>query len=219
MPTIIASAIINKAKTILQDTTSVRWTDAELLGWLNDGQREVSMRRPDVSTKLISHPLVAGTKQAIPADGIAVLKVIRNMGTNGLTPGRAVRHVAMDILDSNVPTWHTDTASSTVVHAVTDMRIPRTFYVYPPAISGTQVELLYAAPPAELASTGSILTVDDAYAGPLVDWVCSRAYDKDQDTTGSAERSASHRAKFDASVGAKTSVDQVLNAPTSNVKG
>lgn len=219
MPTVIASAIITKAKTILQDTTSVRWTDAELLGWLNDGQREVCMRRPDVSTKLISHPLVAGTRQSIPADGTAALKVVRNMGSGGATPGRAVRHVAMDILDSNVPNWHAETASGTILHAVTDMRIPRTFYVYPPAISGTQVELLYAAPPAELASTASVLTVDDFYAGPLVDWVCSRAYEKDQDTTGSADRAASHRAKFDASVGAKTSIDQVLNAPSSNVKG
>lgn len=218
MPTITANAILTKAKTLLQDTTSVRWGDAELLGWLNDGQRAVAMLRPDVSSKLVSLALVAGTRQSIPADGTAVMRVVRNMGAGGTTPGRAVRHVPMELLDSNLPGWHTVTPSAEILHAAVDVRVPRTFYVYPPATAGTQVELMYAAPPADVGAVGDTITIDDVFSAPLVDYVCFRAYSKDQDMSGNAERATAHFQLFTDSLNGKAQADSVM-AVKANVKG
>lgn len=48
MGTIIARTVIEKVQTILQDKTGVRWpAEDELLGWLNDGQREVVIFKPN----------------------------------------------------------------------------------------------------------------------------------------------------------------------------
>ena len=46
---ISGSDILSRVRDTLQDTTSVRWTDAELLRYLNDGQREVVNMKPDAS--------------------------------------------------------------------------------------------------------------------------------------------------------------------------
>ena len=168
MPTITAQAILNKAAIVLQDTTNIRWPTTELLGWLNDALREIASMRPDISNKTTSMALVAGTRQTIPADGAALLAVRRNMGSGGATPGDAIRKVPMDLLDSQRPGWHYETATPVVKHYVYDPRTPRTFYVYPPSLGATQVEIVYDAPPAALAAVGDTITVDDEYANTLL---------------------------------------------------
>ena len=47
MATVKVVDLIYRAKTILQDTTSVRWALSELQWWLNDGYRDTSNLRPD----------------------------------------------------------------------------------------------------------------------------------------------------------------------------
>lgn len=47
-----AKTIIDKASVILSDITATRWTTAELLGWLNDGQRELVTLAPQVNVKM-----------------------------------------------------------------------------------------------------------------------------------------------------------------------
>jgi hypothetical protein len=218
MPTILASAIINKAKVLLQDTTNVRWTDLELLGWLNDGQREVVILRPDSTSKIAVLALVTGTRQTIPADGSSILRVVRNM--NGGSAGRAIRHVPMELLDSSLPDWHTTATNAVVQHAVTDIRMPKTFYVYPQAtVAVNSVEILYSAFPTDVSAVSNTISVDDIFATPLIDYVCFRAYLKDQDLAGNSERAAGHRSLFMETMSGKSQSDAIVNASKVNVKG
>lgn len=219
MPTITAQSIINKVKVTLQDTTNVRWTDTELLAYLNDGQREICMRRPDASSVLANITLVQGTRQQIPDAGTAVLRVLRNMGTSGTQPGRAIRHIPLDLIDANVPNWHAATAQAEILHAMTDARMPQYFYVYPPATAGTQLEVLYAAPPAEVATPSGTISLDDVFATPLMDYILFRAYTKDQDMAGNATRAEAHFKLFESSMNGKTQADGVVTVQAANVKG
>ncbi|MCK9464233.1 MAG: hypothetical protein M0R80_31840 [Proteobacteria bacterium] len=43
----LASDVLTPARRILSDASVTRWTDADLLGWLGEGEREVMKRRPD----------------------------------------------------------------------------------------------------------------------------------------------------------------------------
>lgn len=219
MPTIVASAILSKVETLLQDTTNIRWSEAELLGWLNDGQREICTVKPDASTKVVSVALAAGTKQAIPSDGVAVIKVVRNMGAAGTTPGAAVRKVPMELLDSSLPNWHSATATTTVQHFTVDPRMPRNFYVYPPSVGTTQVELLYAATPADVASVGGVISVDDLYATALIDYVAYRAYLKDHELIGNDVRASSHYKLFSDFLTRRAQVDSTVVPSRDNVRG
>lgn len=220
MGTILASAIAAKAKILVQDTTGVRWPDTEWLGWLNSGQREICIERPNACTKLASTPLVAGTKQSIPADGIMFLDFVRNMGAAGAAPGTAPRKVARQMLDSLLPGWHSATPNAVVQHFVFEPMAPKNYYCYPPQPAGTtqQGEILYTANPTDCATMNSAIALDDIYETVLLDYLMYRAYAKDNEFVGNAERSLMSRKAFDAAIGVKTQIDAAVVAPF-NPKG
>ena len=45
--TLTGANLISRIQDILQDTTSIRWPEAELLRYINDAQREVCNLRPE----------------------------------------------------------------------------------------------------------------------------------------------------------------------------
>lgn len=214
MGTLLASSIISKAQIIIQDTTGVRWPDTELLGWLNEGQREIVMLKPDASVKNESLALVAGTKQTIPSSGIILISVVRNMGVNGTTPGNAVRSIKRNVLDEQLPNWHSSAASATVIYVVTDPRNPKVFYTYPPQPSATpgQVEIVYSAAPTDVGAVGNAISVDDIYSGSLLDYCLFRAYSKDAEYAGNQNRAVAHYQKFMETLGAKEKVESATEA-------
>ncbi len=202
MGTILASQILGRAGIIIQDTTGTRWPDAELLGWLNDGQREIVLLKPDTHAQNESVVLVAGTKQSIPDEGLSLVDVIRNMGTTpGTTPGRAVRLIRRKILDEQLPDWHTESGSDEIMHYSFDDRDPKRYYVYPPANAGIYLELVYASAPADVAAVGAAITLDDIYSNALLDYVLYRAYQKDADYAANDQRVAAAYQAFNVSLG------------------
>lgn len=218
MATITAQQIIDKCEIVLQDTTNIRWPVAELLGWLNDAQREVVAFRPDAANKVAQMSVVAGTKQTLPGDGYQLLNVVRNYDAGGTVAGRAVRKVPQELLDAQLPDWHSTSATASVLHYTFDPRSPRVFYVYPPSTGTTKLEILYSATPTLLAAVGDVITVDDIYANVLTDYVCYRAYSKDFELTGNQQRADYHYAKFEGSLGKKAQSD-AASAQGNEVRG
>ena len=126
---VTAQSIIRRVVETLNDTTSVRWPVSELVRYLNDAQREVGTYRPDALVSGTTHTLAAGSKQALPANGLKLLDIVRNASSSS----RAVRMVSRQILDAQVPNWHNLTGSTEILHFIYDPRDPLVFYVYPPA--------------------------------------------------------------------------------------
>lgn len=214
MGTILASAIVDKAEILLRDSTNVQWTAAELLGWLNDGQREIVVVRPDANALTKTVQLVAGTRQTLgsgaTSDAVMLLRVVRNMGTTGTTPGNAIRVVPWDILDTNRPGWHSDTQTAAVQNIVYDPRNSKQFYVYPPNTGAGYVEMMYSAVPTAVASLATAITLDDVYANALLDYILYRAYSTPY--VGNATAAAAHLGAFQASLGAGGS-NVLTNSP------
>lgn len=210
MPTITVQSIIDRAETILQDTSNTRWAVAELLNWFNDGQREIVLRKPDAYTTQAALALTAGTRQSIPATGIQLIDIPRNLGADGATPGRAITTIPRDVLDGSIRNWHSSTAASTIQHFCFDERQPKSFFVYPPAVVGTNVEIVYAVAPAEILIgdiDGATMTLDDIYANALLDYILFRAYLKDSDAVGNSQRAMAHFNLFLNALGAKENVE------------
>ena len=212
MATITVASVINKVQTILQDTTGIRWPDAELLGWINDGQREIVLYKPNAFVMNKAVKLMPGTKQSLPADGVQLIDVVRNMGTEGASPGRAIRITMREILDSQVPGWHAATGELEVKHFVYSMLDPKTFYVYPPqpAASQNYVEIVYAAAPTECALGGTI-TLDDIYQTILVDYSLYRAYSKDTEFAADQNRAKVHQDAYLTALTGKAKVESGVN--------
>lgn len=203
----LASALILRAQQLAQDLDTVHWTEAEWLEWLNDGQLQIVVLRPSANTKTVSAPLVAGTKQAIPADGVMFLDITRNMGVGGATPGPAPRRVKRRVLDAFNPSWHTATATAVVEHFVFEDVDSKTFYVYPPATGAAQVELRYSARPTAVLNSASAITLDDIYANCLLDYMLYRAYSKDTEVQANLDRAALYAKTFEGFLGAKSKAD------------
>ena len=212
MATVTVASVISKIQTILQDTTGIRWPDAELLGWINDGQREIVLYKPNAYVKNIPIKLTSGTKQSLPADGVQLIDVTRNMGVNGATPGRVIRITMREILDSQVPNWHASTPALEVQHYTFSVFDPKNFYVYPPqpAASQSYVETIYGAVPPDCVM-GGLITVDDIYQGVLIDFSLHRAYSKDIEFAADQNRAATHQTAYLAALTGKAKVEVGAN--------
>lgn len=203
MGTILASAILSKVSIDLNDTSNVRWPQSELLAWLNDGQRNAAVLKPSCSTEVQAVLLTAGkTKQTIPSTAVSLLDSICNMGADGITPGTVVQMAERTTLDRTVPTWHSDAnALGYIVHVIPSTD-GSTFYVYPKApATSWYIECVFAVSPAEVATVGSAITIDDIYSPALGFYVLARAYGKNKSDAASVALSTGYFAQFAASLG------------------
>lgn len=201
--TILAQDIVHRVVDTLQDTTSVRWPVPELVRYLNDGQREVVLYRPDATIKSATVTCVAGPKQSLPSDAAKLIDVIRNSATG---TSRAVRMVAREVLDAQIPDWYGLSGQLEIVHFTYDPRDPQTFFVYPPATNTSQVDITYSAFPTEVdePTSGSAeysdvegnIDIPDIYGNVLIDYILYRAYSKDSEYAGNAQRAQAHYGAF-----------------------
>lgn len=214
MGSVLASALITRAKTVLKDAgTTRRWPDTELLIWLNESQGQVCFIDPSVLSETIILTLEEGTKQAVPDGYSQVIEFYRNMGTDGATPGRGITVVDRADLDDAVPGWHSATASDVVLHAIVSDNDPSIFWVYPPqpAVPG-DIEALCAMLPDPIPSVNDAITLDDSYEAVLLDLMLYRAFAKDADNSPAyAQRSTQH---FNQAVVALGRNDMVVKAMT-----
>lgn len=212
MATITVASILTKVTTILQDASNVRWSADELILWLNDAQRELVLYKPNAYVTTAAVVCVAGTKQSLPSTAVSLIDIVRNMGTNGTTPGNAIRAVSREILDAQVPNWHSATASATVKHFVYTSLSPRTYYVYPPQPASGQgyVELVYVALPTDAVS-GGVITLDDIYVTPIISYILFRAYSKDAEFAGNATLAATYYQQFQGLIQGKVTAEAASN--------
>lgn len=212
MGTITVAATLSRVSMLLQDTTNIRWPLAELLDWLNDAQREIVLLKPNASTTNTAVQLAAGTKQTLPADGVSLIDISRNMGTSGSTPGKGIRITMREILDAQLPDWHMSTASAEVKHYVYSPLDPKTFYVYPPqpVASRGYVELIYSASPAD-ATLGGAINVDDIYQPVLIDYILYRAYSKDTEYAADVARAQGYQQSFFGALTGKLKGEAMTN--------
>lgn len=209
-----ALSILQRVVDIAQDTTNVRWTAQELVRWLNDGQREIAVQRPDLFAAPTVITLVEGTRQTLPATAFKLIDVINNVAGK-----RAVRQIERKALDEINPDWHNGATSAVISQYMYDIRLPREFYVYPPAAAGAALNTSCAIYPVDIAepSGGSDYTnvsgnvsVIDLVASALVDYILYRMFAKDAEYAGNAERASAHYTTFNNLIGVEIKATAVV---------
>ena len=227
--------VFYRASVLLQDASPqfVRWTEREMVAWLNDAQRAVSKYLPSSCSRIDSIKLSPGTRQSIasilaasmkPGDGstpanvggVALLDVIRNMGADGATTGRSVRVVSREVMDSQAPDWHSRPAATAIDQFMFDPRTPKYFYVSPPvhATTAVWVECAYMADPVQIVWPGSAtfgmdgtstvaISVDDKHVDDLVNYIVARAYSKDAEFASNAAQANTYTQLFLTSLNAQ----------------
>lgn len=154
---ITVQSLIDRARRTMFDPTAVRWTDPELVDYVNDAQCQIVLYRPDAGSRVGMLACVQGSRQDLGASTVAnqgsnfagasvirVLRVYRSIrATSSTAPrpfdagltGNAVRESNRLALDTEIPNWHAHNASAAnvdVQHYTFDLFDPKRIYVYPP---------------------------------------------------------------------------------------
>lgn len=199
--TIPAKSIIQRIVRDLNDETSIRWTVPDLVRYFNDGQREIATLRPDSMSTRITHSLVAGAKQSIPANGTKLIDINSNAAGNK----GAVTKVSDALLSTQVRGWRNLPGTNEILHYIYDDREPKTFEVFPPALSTAALDLEYSALPGDIpepadgvtfaAVTGNF-AMGALFANALQHYILFRCYSKDTEYTANPELAQAYQQRY-----------------------
>lgn len=221
----LAEPIIVDAARELNDTAYVRWAKDELIGFLNDGQREIVKFRPNATSILKSVQLVAGVNQIIPiADGYRFLALTANRGSAGETYGRNITFVELDSLNQHDSTWRARDGATEIIHYSHDTLEPKSYFCFPPvhATTAVWVELKYSRLPKDVPTATvtpdfkpkiSVIDVNDIHKEALIAYMIHRAFRRHTDTI-SIQKAATYYALFETKMGVIQGKDALL-APIS----
>lgn len=130
----------------LADTGNARWSADQLRGFINRAMTEAVMVRPDANARYQTvGPLAQGAEQSLDSlasEALVFMGGVRNMGSDGSTPGAAVTNADKATKDAIAPNWAVAKAESVVVDVVWDDHVARTFWVSPPVPSSPDVHLM-----------------------------------------------------------------------------
>lgn len=194
MATTLKSVLERVVSTLVDEKLST-WTLADLVRYVNDGQRDIHVKRPDLFNVEYELGMVLGVRQSLPAAGSKLIDI----AANATGARRPITRVERRLLDAQVPGWRAQEPSIELDHFLYDERQPKVFEVYPPASVGARVLIEYAAIPAELPIPGPSVTlasltgdinVGDLQATALQHYVCYRCYAEGDENTNAARAQA-----------------------------
>lgn len=164
-----------------------RWRDAELLLWINDGQKEIVRMNPLATAHIATFTCVAGAKQTIGTSEYLLLRV------------HSIPPFDRDMLDRFSPGWEAAATGVPLEYYYDPERDRQNFYVNPPADAGRTLTVTLSALPNDVANIAYAITLGDEYVAPLSLYVAHRAMSK-QAEYGNTGLSASFLAQFQASM-------------------
>ena len=228
-----AKDVLSRASTKLIDDAHTRWPLVELLDWLNDGQREITKLAPDAVAEWRILDLGEGTQQTLPTEYASLLRVSCNASQAGPTVqrGRAVTPIQLQVLNAQIPGWQDPAVipfAAEVQHIIDDPTTHETFMVLPGNDGTGSIEAFVAVRPLDvpvpvdptnLDQYSTQIGLDDLYLTPLVDYVLSCAYAKDNEVPSAAQAATVYYQKFTTGIGAKTSIEATTNPSTGKNPG
>jgi hypothetical protein len=210
--TVLVREVLYRAGVLLQDIAPQfhRFPERDQVDLFNDAQLAITKFLPAACSIIAAIKLKPGTRQSIEkilaaeckffdgtspaADlfGTQIIEFIRNMGADGLTPGKSIRITEREILDSQSPDWHTYTGTS-VRQFTFNPLVPRSAYVTP-GVTGTMwAEVAMTVQPTKAPQTvtpgtnrylidgsdATVISVNDEHVDDLVNYIVARANMKD----------------------------------------
>lgn len=193
-----AFALVNFVSRQLQDVDAVTWSESVLLSLLSDAQREIVRLYPPANAVHREFSCAGGTLQRVPADGVAFIRVLRNIRSSG-GAGLALSTSRLQDLDTLNPYWHMGDEQGAARQWLADPRDPTVFYVYPSVQSGVKLELVYAVSPVEVQSANDVIELPDIYKPAIQYYMLAAAHAMETEAAEDA-KSAQYWTLFEKSV-------------------
>ena len=221
------------------DALNYRWTDADMLRYINAAQRRIVSIVPEAN--VVEENVVidnADSRQTLPTGGIKFIGAFNYDATNS-ERGPAITIVEKDALDSmssdwsyvevadlsfqyqNLETWHTAVRFE---HAAHDSRDPTVYYLFPATDTATfEIQLQYAKVPTALTTLADSFALGDQYFDAAVAFSKYRMHAKDGRHGGGSEVKQESYNDFLRALGQKIEgfrrVDPAVNRPPESPHG
>ena len=158
--------VITEARRLIQDTrTPYRYSDAVMMGFVNQTLKRMVLLRPDLFAVIGDIPTTARTVlQTCPADSARLIEIFQ------VKDGDAVTEVNRETLDRTTPSWQRE-APGQPVNFMRHVRNPNRFFVYPRPTAGVVLVGEYAQTPPDYTLDQEIVHPTDAYFPVVVDGV------------------------------------------------
>jgi len=156
--------VITEVRRLIQDESApLRYSDAVLLGFVNETLKRMAVLRPDLFSYIGEIGTLADNPiQSCPADSVRLIEIFR------VKNGNAITEVSRDTLDQSTPGWVAETPG-TPVNYVRHVRNPNKFFLYPPPVGGTILVAEYVQAPRTYGLSEAIDLLPDSYLPTVVD--------------------------------------------------
>ena len=156
--------VITEVRRLIQDTkVTFRYSDAVLLGFVNQTLKKMAVLRPDLFAVIADFTTVPNTVlQSCPTDSVRLMQIFQ------IKSGDAVTEVSKETLDQMYPNWVNETAGIPV-NFMRHVRNPNKFFVYPRPSAGVILVGEYAQSPATYAINDTVALLPDAYLTSVVE--------------------------------------------------
>jgi hypothetical protein len=158
--------VITEVRRLVQDTkTPYRYSDAVMLGFVNQTLKRTAMLRPDLFAVIGEIATTADTVlQSCPADSTRLIEIFQ------VKNGDAVTEVNRETLDRTAPSWQRE-ASGQPVNFMRHVRNPNRYFVYPRPTTGVVLIGEYSQTPPDYTIDQEITFPTDAYFPAVIDGV------------------------------------------------
>jgi hypothetical protein len=180
---IAAATIITSVRKVLLDPApGVTWTDADLLALITEAEHAICTLKREAYPVRGTINLVAGIRQTLPADGLAVMDLFNNVAS-----GRNAVLVNRELMDAAAISYPAATPEVDVQEWCKDDRDPLRFNVIPPNDGTGAVVALYGAVPPAITTNINLL---DIYEPIIKAFVIAQAYSQNTDRQDLAKYNA-----------------------------
>ena len=160
------SDVIVEVRKLLQDTQApYRYSDTDLVGYVNQTLKRMAVLRPTLFTNITSVPLTANLViQDLPSDAHRLVQVFYIDNYN------SVNEVEREVLERAYPQWVSDPAGIPF-NFIRHPRNATKFFLYPRPIANLTATVEYVVEPTTYALNDTILYLKDTYLGVVIDGV------------------------------------------------
>jgi hypothetical protein len=195
------SDVITTARYIILDysdgISAPRQSDAELLGYFNDGIKEISTLQPMLFSTIGDMTCTPGKSE----QAITFLDAARLLDVLCIHAGSAITSFDRASMDLFRPGWRADTPAPAQQWCPLEGDMLN-FYIWPPAPTGQVLDVRYVRNSVVYAIGDTVADLPESYRPALVDYVVYRAESKDDENVLN-QRAAGHYQAFLAKIGAK----------------
>lgn len=159
--------VIDQARVLINDDNALmpeRFSDATLLGYVNQAMERACMVRPDLF--IVNEDITPTPNQVEQEFDPSVTRI---MEIHRVVGGGAIGEVDKETMDRSYPNWPTDTAD-TPVNWMRHPRNPRRYFLYPRPATGTQLAAEYIQVPGPYTLSDTI-DLPDSYKSAIIDCV------------------------------------------------